>query len=96
MFVQPGDVLQARSTRRVPSEPDGRRQMILDLRSIDAVVLDAGGVLVVPGPVVFRRLLAPYGAAPDDATCLRAHYEGMREVDRLKVPPRNAGSQTQS
>jgi putative hydrolase of the HAD superfamily len=32
---------------------------------------------------VFRRLLGPFGARPDDETCNRAHYSGMREVDRL-------------
>jgi putative hydrolase of the HAD superfamily len=49
----------------------------------DAVLLDAGGVLVLPNPEVMRRLLAPFGAAPDDDTCRRAHYAGMREIDRI-------------
>ena len=49
----------------------------------DAVLLDAGGVLLVPNPEVMRRLLRPLGAEPDDETCRRAHYEGMREVDRI-------------
>jgi putative hydrolase of the HAD superfamily len=53
---------------------------------IDAVVLDAGGVLLVPDPVAVRRLLAPLGVEPDDATCLRAHYESMREVDVIGAP----------
>lgn len=50
---------------------------------IDALLFDAGGVLLLPDPEEFRRRLAPHGAAPDDATCDRAHYIGMREVDRL-------------
>lgn len=51
----------------------------------DALLFDAGGVLLLPDPKVFRKLLEPFGAAPDDATCDHAHYIGMREVDRLGV-----------
>ena len=50
---------------------------------VDAVLLDAGGVLLLPNPDVMRRLL---GIDADDETCQRAHYAGMREVDRLGVP----------
>jgi len=60
--------------------------MIIDAHSIGAVLLDAGGVLVVPDPMAARRLLEPHGAQPDDDTCLRAHYAGMRELDRLGRP----------
>jgi len=56
--------------------------MLLD-ETIDAVLLDAGGVLVLPDPERFRELLAPFGASPDDETCRLAHYAGMRECDRL-------------
>jgi putative hydrolase of the HAD superfamily len=49
---------------------------------IDAVVLDAGGVLLVPDPAAFRRHLAPFGLSPDDDECLRAHYVGVAEIDR--------------
>lgn len=59
---------------------------ILGSHSTEAVLLDAGGVLVVPDPVAARRLLGRYGAKPDDDTVFRAHYAGMREVDRLGVP----------
>ena len=52
-------------------------------RSFDALLFDAGGVLLLPDPEDFRRLMAPFGAAPDDSTCDYAHYVGMREVDRL-------------
>ena len=50
---------------------------------IDAVLVDAGGVLLVPDPVAVRRELASLGVEPDDETCLRAHYLSMREVDRI-------------
>jgi putative hydrolase of the HAD superfamily len=50
---------------------------------IKAVVLDAGGVLLVPDPEAIRELLGPLGAAPDDETCRQAHYASMGELDRL-------------
>jgi putative hydrolase of the HAD superfamily len=50
---------------------------------VDAVLVDAGGVLLVPDPVAIRRELEPYGATPDDEACIRAHYVSMREVDIL-------------
>jgi putative hydrolase of the HAD superfamily len=53
---------------------------------IDAVLVDSGGVLLLPDPGAMRRTLAPLGAQPDDATCHRAHYAGMRAVDRLGTP----------
>ena len=51
--------------------------------SLDAVLLDAGGVLLLPDPDAFRRALSPYGITPDDATCHRGHFEAMHEADRL-------------
>ncbi|HXY45741.1 MAG TPA: HAD-IA family hydrolase [Acidimicrobiales bacterium] len=50
---------------------------------LEAVLLDAGGVLVLPDPARMRAALAPLGATPDDDACRLAHYAGMREVDRL-------------
>lgn len=60
--------------------------MLIDDPTIDAVLFDAGGVLILPGPEGFRSVLAPFGVQPDDETCRRAHYEGMRECDRLGGP----------
>jgi putative hydrolase of the HAD superfamily len=53
---------------------------------VKAVVLDAGGVLLLPDPAALRRALAPLGRTPDDETCRRAHYASMREVDRIGGP----------
>src|SRR5579863_7851286 len=53
---------------------------------VEAVLLDAGGVLVLPDPDRIRARLGRLGAAPDDATCHRGHYVGMREVDRIGWP----------
>ncbi len=43
----------------------------------DAVLFDAGGVLVLPDPTVLGPLLAPYGGREDLDAHRRAHYAGM-------------------
>lgn len=43
----------------------------------DAVLFDAGGVLVLPDPTVIAPLLAPLGGTPDIARHQRAHYAAM-------------------
>ena len=53
------------------------------LSKVKAVLLDAGGVLLLPDPRAFRARLGRFGAAPDDAACFRAHYLGVAEIDRL-------------
>src|SRR5215470_20249514 len=47
----------------------------------DAILFDAGGVLVVPTPEVVRPLLASFGAAPDDAALVRAHFVAAHAMD---------------
>ena len=44
---------------------------------LDAVLFDAGGVLVLPDPTVLGPLLAPYGGDPAVERHVRAHYAGM-------------------
>jgi putative hydrolase of the HAD superfamily len=56
---------------------------VTDLTGIDAVVLDAGGVLLLPDPEGLRELLAPFGAEPDDERCRWGHYASTRVVDQL-------------
>jgi putative hydrolase of the HAD superfamily len=48
---------------------------------LDAILFDAGGVLVVPDPTVLGPLLAPYGGSLDPAVHHRAHYLAMRAHD---------------
>lgn len=48
---------------------------------VEAVVLDVGGVLLLPDPAAFREHLAPFGVCPSDEECVRAHYAGMAVVD---------------
>jgi HAD superfamily hydrolase (TIGR01549 family) len=47
----------------------------------DAVLFDAGGVLVLPDPTVLGPLLAPYGAATSAEAHRRAHHGAMRALD---------------
>ena len=44
---------------------------------LDAVLFDAGGVLVLPDPTVLAPLLAPYGGDQEIASHRRAHYAAM-------------------
>jgi putative hydrolase of the HAD superfamily len=43
----------------------------------DAILFDAGGVLVLPDPTVIGPLLAPYGGDPSIDAHRRAHYAAM-------------------
>lgn len=49
----------------------------------DAVLFDAGGVLVLPDPTVLGPLLAPYGGDPTVDAHRRAHYAGMAAKSRV-------------
>jgi HAD superfamily hydrolase (TIGR01549 family) len=48
----------------------------------DAVLFDAGGVLVLPDPSVLRPLLVTYGGIDDTDAHRRAHYAGMAHKSR--------------
>ena len=58
----------------------------------DAVLFDAGGVLVLPDPTVLRPLLAPYGGADDTAAHRRAHYAGMARKSHERSAERDWNS----
>jgi putative hydrolase of the HAD superfamily len=51
--------------------------------SFDAVLFDAGGVLVLPDPTVLAPLLAPYGGSTDLERHRRAHYAAMAVKSHL-------------
>jgi len=48
----------------------------------DAVLFDAGGVLVLPDPTVLGPLLAPFGGDPSIDVHCRAHYYAMANKSR--------------
>jgi putative hydrolase of the HAD superfamily len=54
----------------------------IDLSEVDAVLFDAGGVLVLPDPGVLIPLLAYYGGALEVPRHARAHYAGMAAKSR--------------
>ncbi len=47
-------------------------------RRFDAVIFDAGGVLVLPDPTVLAPLLAYFGGSSEIERHRRAHYSGMK------------------
>ena len=57
----------------------------------DAVLFDAGGVLVLPDPTVLAPLLAHYGGSPDLAAHRRAHYAAMKAKSDRGEPEREWG-----
>lgn len=60
-----------------PPRPDS------DLTGIDTVLVDAGGVLLLPDPAALREALAGEGIVIDDEAARRAHYACMAELDRM-------------
>ena len=55
----------------------------MTMPGIDTVLLDAGGVLLVPDPDALRRVVAPFGVSLTDEEARLAHYECMAALDRL-------------
>jgi putative hydrolase of the HAD superfamily len=47
------------------------------LLNVDAIIFDAGGILLLPDPTVLGPLLAYHGGDPAIAVHRRAHYAGM-------------------
>lgn len=58
----------------------------------DAVLFDAGGVLVLPDPTVLAPLLAPYGGDPSIDAHRRAHYAAMAAKSRVGSAERDWGA----
>ena len=55
----------------------------MDLTGVDTVLLDAGGVLLLPDPDALRKTLAPFGLSVTDEEARRGHYECMAHLDRI-------------
>ena len=55
-------------------------------KRFDAVLFDAGGVLVLPDPTVIGPLLVRYGGSTDTDAHRRAHYAGMKAKSDLDEP----------
>lgn len=50
---------------------------------VEAVLVDAGGVLVTPDPARIAAALAPFGLAVGADHCVRAHYAAVGELTRV-------------
>jgi putative hydrolase of the HAD superfamily len=55
--------------------------MIVSMTEFDAILFDAGGVLLLPAPEQTGALLEPFGATTDDPTLLRAHFVAVHAMD---------------
>jgi putative hydrolase of the HAD superfamily len=51
----------------------------------DAILFDAGGVLLLPSPEHTGALLEPFGGTTDDATLLRAHFVAAHAMDLARA-----------
>jgi FMN phosphatase YigB (HAD superfamily) len=56
--------------------------MMGGMTEFDAILFDAGGVLLLPSPDQTGAVLAPFGGSQDDATLRRAHFVAIRALDR--------------
>lgn len=65
---------RGRSTQSAEDASAGPRA----LEDIDAVLLDAGGVIIVPDPVGIAGALRPHGTTVEVDDLIRAHYVAMR------------------
>lgn len=52
------------------------------MRPPEAVLLDVGGVLLLPDPERIRRTLAPFALTPSDAILERAHHRSLSVATR--------------
>ena len=60
--------------------------------TIRGVLLDAGGVLILPDAARIRAALAELGSQPDDDVLARCHYVAMRALDAVDGRDWVAGS----
>ena len=51
------------------------------MADFDAILFDAGGVLVVPTPAIVGPLLASFGAEADEDVLVRAHFVAAHALD---------------
>ena len=59
--------------------------MMDGVSDFDAVLFDAGGVLLLPAPREVRRILEPFGASAHDDALVRAHFAAAHAMDRARA-----------
>lgn len=55
------------------------------MTEFDAILFDAGGVLLLPSPEHTGPLLEPYGGSTDEAVLVRAHFEAAHAMDHARA-----------
>lgn len=55
------------------------------MSEFDAILFDAGGVLLLPSPEHTAPLVQPFGGAADDGTLLRAHFIAAHAMDHARA-----------
>ena len=55
------------------------------MSELDAVLFDAGGVLLLPSPECTGPVLEPFGAATDAATLVQAHFVAVHAMDHARA-----------
>jgi len=60
------------------------------MTEFDAILFDAGGVLLLPSPEHTGALLEPFGGRTDDATLLRAHFVAAHAMDHARADGEHA------
>jgi putative hydrolase of the HAD superfamily len=55
--------------------------MMADMSEFDAILFDAGGVLLLPSPASTGPLLRPFGGSDDDETLRQAHFIAIHALD---------------
>jgi len=58
-----------------------RRQHFADRTDLRAVLLDVGGVLLVPNPALVGQLASAHGGTDDVAALIRAHFAAIAAAD---------------
>lgn len=56
------------------------------LEGVEAVILDVGGVLILPRADILAAALAPFGVSPGRDELAAGHYRGARELDAHDDP----------
>jgi len=51
--------------------------------TIRAVLLDVGGVILVPDPAIYQATFGAAGLGPDEEAVRRGHYAGVAAMDRV-------------
>lgn len=55
------------------------------MTEFDAILFDAGGVLLLPDPEATGPLLAPFGGTTDEAALVEAHFASVHAMDHARA-----------